>query len=258
MQSTLYCIGAGRVTRIILEGLAKKNTLPDRIIITDTSSEVRDNLSFSYPMIEAKSEIDTTISESDFILIGLHPPAVVEMVQRIAPFLSEKNTLVSLAPKVNSETLMELTDRRCPVIRMIPNAPSYVNTGYNPVWYSATCPDIVKQKFSELMSPLGDMPEVPEKDLEAYAVITAMGPTYLWFQLAELIRLGESFGLSSEESSQAVLSMTAGAVKIMQDSNLSQAEVLDLVPVKPLADHEEAIREMYTSSLSGMYGKLTT
>jgi len=258
MSTTLYCIGAGRVTRIIIKGLIKKNALPERIIVTDISSDALSSLATIYPAIEIQEEINSAIGTADFIFIGLHPPAVAGTIKQITPFLSEKNTLVSLVPGVNSEILIGLTGRKCPVIRMIPNAPSSVNSGYNPVWYSPACPDTVRKKFNELMSPLGEMPEVPEKNLEAYAVITAMGPTFLWFQLEELTRLGETFGLSPEEAGRAVLSMTTGAVRTMEDPDLSQTEVMDLVPVKPMAEHEETIRGMYTSSLSRLYGKLTS
>jgi pyrroline-5-carboxylate reductase len=49
-----------------------------------------------------------------------------------------------------------------------------------------------------------------------------------------LYSLGELFGLSADEANRAVLSMTAGAVKTMQESGLTPAGVIDLVPVKPL------------------------
>lgn len=256
MNSTIYCIGAGRVTRIILEGLKKKNHSPNRIIVHDTNSETLKNLATFYPEIETKTEIDMIIGEADFIFIGLHPPAVSGVIQKITSFLNEKNTIVSLAPKVKGETLKNLIGKNCPIIRMIPNAPSYVNTGYNPVWYADTCPASIRKKFSDLMGPLGEMPEVPEQNLEAYAIITAMGPTYLWFQLSELTRLGESFGLSYEDATRAVVSMTIGAVKTMQESGLNSANVMDLIPVKPMAEHEETIQGMYTTSLTGMYERL--
>ena len=258
MTQTIFFIGAGRVTRIILEGLTRADHLPDRIIVTDTSRAALDTLAAGYPVVETTPEIDSSIRDADFIFIGLHPPAVAEVVKQIAPFLSEKNTIVSLAPNVNGETLKNLTGNTCPVIRMIPNAPSYVNAGYNPVWYGDTCPDRIRTKFSDLMSPLGEMPEVPEQNLEAYAVITAMGPTYLWFQLAELIRIAETFGMTPDEAQKAVLSMSTGAVRTLQDSALSPEEVMDLVPVRPMAEHEETIRTMYAGSLSVLYGKLTS
>jgi len=141
---------------------------------------------------------------------------------------------------------------------MIPNAPSLVTEGYNPVIFGPGFPDQVKKTFTDLIAPLGTMPEVAEETLEAYAVVTAMRPTYLWFQLSELTRLGELFGLSPDEARRAVLSMTTGDLKTMQESGLTQADVMDLVPEKPMADHEETIRNMYVASLTGLYGKLTS
>jgi len=258
MRNTLYFIGAGRVTRIILEGLSRSNRLSDRIIVTDTSVQTLDNLCGMYPTIETKEVIDATIAEADFVFISLHPPAVSEVIKQIAPFMSHKNILVSLAPKINGETLQNLTMNQCPVIRLILNVPSYVNVGYNPVWYADNCSFTIKEKFVKLMNPLGNMPEVPERNIEAYAVITSMGPTYLWFQIAELIRLSETFGLSPEEAKDAVLSMTLGAVSTMRDSNLSASNVMDLIPVKPMVDNEEKIRDKYVESLTGLYKKLTS
>ncbi|NLW77442.1 MAG: NAD(P)-binding domain-containing protein [Methanomicrobiales archaeon] len=258
MTTTIAWIGAGRVTRILLEGLSRKNCLPERIIVTDTNSDVLKNLAVKFPIIEQKNEVDESFSMADFLFISLHPPVVGEMLQKIAPFLGEKTTIVSLAPKIKVATINKFSGVSRPVIRMIPNAASYVNEGYNPVVFGSTCPESVRKKFTDLMFPLGQMPEVPEQNLEAYAVITAMGPTYLWFQLAELIQLGQRFGLSETDAFRAVYSMTEGALKIMKDSGLSPEAVMDLVPVKPLADHEETIRVMYNQTLSGLYEKLTS
>lgn len=258
MSTTIACIGAGRVTRILLEGLARKNCLPDRIIVTDSNADVLKKLAESFPSIQQKTQVDDSISTADFLFIGLHPPVIVELLKQITPQLGEKTTIVSLAPKIKIATINQITGETRPVIRMIPNAGSYVNEGYNPVTFGTTCPETIRILFTDLIGPLGQMPEVPEETLEGYAVITAMGPTYLWFQMAELIRLAETFGLSSDDATKAVLSMTEGAVKIMQDSGLTPTGAMDLVPVKPLADHEETIRGMYAASLTGLYGKLTS
>jgi len=258
MTTTISCIGAGRVIRILLEGLAKKNNLPDRIIAVDTNEDTLRNLKQLFPMIETKTAIDESVTTADFIVIALHPPAVVDTIKAIAPTIGEKSAIVSLSPKIKNQMISQLTGGKNPVIRMIPNAPSLVNEGYNPVTFGPGCPDQIRKTFTDLMAPLGTMPEVAEETLEAYVVITAMGPTFIWFQLAELDRLGESFGLSPDEANRAVLSMTAGAVKTMQESGLPPAGVMDLVPVKPLADHEETIRGMYAASLTSLYGKLTS
>jgi pyrroline-5-carboxylate reductase len=97
---------------------------------------------------------------------------------------------------------------------------------------------------------------VPEEQLEAYAVLTAMGPTYLWFQLYELQTIGVSFGLAEAAAAEGVRAMADGAVALMAESGLQPADVMDLVPVKPLGNDEASIRECYGKRLKGMYAKL--
>jgi pyrroline-5-carboxylate reductase len=99
----------------------------------------------SFPIVEIKRSIDETITTADFIFIALHPPAVVDAIKAIIPILREKITIVSLAPKIKTERIHHLIGRKNPVIRMIPNAPSLVNKGYNPVTFGPGCPDQVKK-----------------------------------------------------------------------------------------------------------------
>ncbi|KUK00885.1 MAG: Pyrroline-5-carboxylate reductase, partial [Methanobacteriaceae archaeon 41_258] len=59
--------------------------------------------------------------------------------------------------------------------RIIPNAPSIINKGHNPITFSNDMTKKEKMKLLEILEPLGEFPEVEEEKLEAYAVITAMG-----------------------------------------------------------------------------------
>ena len=149
MTTAIYCIGAGRVTRILLEGLAKKNNLPDRIITVDTNEDTLQSLKQSFPMIETKTAIDESVTSADLIIIALHPPAVVDAIKAIAPSIGEKSVIVSLAPKITIAMIRQLTGGKNPVIRMIPNAPSLVHDGYNPVVFGPGCPE-----RSEKASPI--------------------------------------------------------------------------------------------------------
>jgi len=139
---------------------------------------------------------------------------------------------------------------------MIPNAPTIVNKGYNPTAFSKGVSSGEKAEITGLFSELGDCPEVPEETLEAYAVIAAMGPTYFWFQWQTLSELAKDFGLTEEAFREAFPKMINGAADTMFNSSMTHTEVMDLVPVKPLAEDEEAIRKIYTSRLTALYGKL--
>lgn len=83
-----------------------------------------------------------------------------------------------------------------------------------------------------------------------------MGPTYFWFQFQQLRELGLSFGLPAGDVDAGLAAMVSGAAQTLFASGLSAEEVMDLVPVRPLRDDEDAIRAAYRSRLTGIYQKL--
>jgi pyrroline-5-carboxylate reductase len=92
--------------------------------------------------------------------------------------------------------------------------------------------------------------------LEIYAILTAMGPTYLWPQLYQLPALAESFGLDTQAASAGLAGMVQGTLATMGDGTLTPEEVLDLIPVKPLADLQPALLDGYRAKLGGLMEKI--
>jgi len=97
---------------------------------------------------------------------------------------------------------------------------------------------------------------VPEGSLEAYAVLSAMGPTYLWFQLQALREVAAGLGLTAAQITPALKRMVCGATRTLLESGLSPDEVLDLVPVKPLAEMESQVTEFYRTRLPAIHQKI--
>ncbi|MDO9527638.1 MAG: NAD(P)-binding domain-containing protein [Syntrophales bacterium] len=254
--NTIGFIGGGRVTRIILEGFKRKGKLPEEIIVSDTNIEILNGLKERFPQIRIFPNDNTQPALMDIVFVALHPPVVSGVLGEIKTCLKADATIISLVPMISITSLSELLGEFQRIVRMIPNAPSVVNAGYNPVAFSRAFTEKEKDQLINILSVLGECPEVAEEKLEAYAILTAMGPTYLWFQLCELQEIGKSFGLTSEEVADGISKMVQGTAKSLFESGLSSSEVMDLVPVKPLGDEEENITNIYRTKLEGLYKKL--
>jgi len=114
-----------------------------------------------------------------------------------------------------------------------------------------------KTNLVDWLRVFGECPEVADEDLEAYAILTAMGPTYFWYQFEELEKLGAGFGLDAKTTRHALSRMLHGGVQTFFESGMEAADVIDLIPVKPLEASEKDVREVYRSRLRGLYDKLT-
>jgi pyrroline-5-carboxylate reductase len=250
---TIGFIGGGRVTRILLGGWARAHALPSRVLVHEPDEAAFSHLTAFANGIE-RARIDEA-SAADVVFLALHPPKLREVLPVLRPLLTSRALVVSLAPKV---TIGELesgcgTSR---VARIIPNAPSIVGQGYNPVSFALGVDPAGRAEILQLFGPLGETPEVDEPCLEAYAILTAMGPTYFWFQWQTLRELGLTFGLRSDDVDVALSRMLTGSVSTMFQSGLSPSAVMDLVPVKPLAQQELQIVQAYKDVLVALHAKI--
>ncbi|HNU84224.1 MAG: NAD(P)-binding domain-containing protein [Pseudomonadota bacterium] len=255
-QKTMGFVGGGRITRIILEALGRKRMLPATVIVSDVSGDALQRLRERFPKVQTVQGDNARAAGQDIVFLALHPPAVAGGLEEIKAALKPGAVLVSLAPRFTIQALSEGLGGFDRIVRMIPNAPSIVGEGYNPVAFGPGISREEKTALSKLFKKLGGCPEVDEDKLEAYALITAAGPTYIWFQLFELFELGKSFGLTDKQAWKGIKKMLKGAVETVDEAGLSPEEVMDLVPMKPLGEEEAVIRNAYRTKLTGLYRKL--
>jgi pyrroline-5-carboxylate reductase len=230
--------------------------LPKEIAVSDNNPGVLKKLEGKFPELQIFQNDNTQPASRDIVFVALHPPAIKDAIGSVKSSLKANAVLISLAPRISIRSLTEITGGFQRIVRMIPNAPSIISAGYNPVAFSINFTKEEKEALIDLFSALGKCPEVAEDLLETYAIITAMGPTYLWFQLNELQTLAESFGMTSKEAKKGIAEMVNGSLKTLYESGLSPDEIMDLIPVKPLGEEEANIRNIYRIKLRGLYSKL--
>jgi pyrroline-5-carboxylate reductase len=248
-------IGGGRVTRIFLEGWARAQKLPASVTVSDPNPEVCRKLQSRFPAIAVTAD-NARAAAQDIVFLAVHPPAMVEVVGAVKGTVKRDALMVSLAPKFTLAKLSGLLGGFGRIARVIPNAPSVLGAGFNPVTFAPALAAEDRAEVTALLAPLGECPEVAEEKLEAYAVLSAMGPTYLWFQLQALREVAAGFGLGDAEITPALKRMVCGGARTLLESGLSPTEVMDLIPVKPLAEMEAQVSEMYRTRLPGIYQKI--
>lgn len=252
MQSVGF-IGGGRVTRILAGGWRRAGTLPERLLVHEPNRDALNALEAEIPGMAVVTA--QAASTADVVFVALHPPAVLAAISEVKAFLRRDAILVSLAPKITIAAL-EHAAGTSRIARTIPNAPSLIGRGYNPVVFGRGVDDAARRTLSELFAPWGQAPEVAESELEAYAILTAMGPTYFWYQWQALRDLASQFGLTAAATDAALHAMLDGALRTLLDAGLSPAATMDLIPVKPLAELEPSVAAAYRTVLPALHAKI--
>jgi pyrroline-5-carboxylate reductase len=254
MKQSIGFIGGGRVTKILLQGFKNKNVLFGKVVVADTDPEVLANLKKQFPEVESADAL--YVAGQDILFISLHPPVVMDTLELIKWNVKSDAVVISLAPKINLSKLSLKLGHVKNLARLIPNATSYINEGYNPVTFMKDFDPSKKQVILDLLKNMGNTFEVLEEKLESYAIMSAMLPTYFWFQWNALAEIGQKLGLDEEECKNSIQETINASLNLMYKSGLIAKEVIDLIPVKPIGEHELQITEIYKTKLIGLFEKI--
>ncbi|HEY1405227.1 MAG TPA: NAD(P)-binding domain-containing protein [Spirochaetota bacterium] len=253
-MKTVGFIGGGRIVNIMLKGLSSAGKLPSDVTVYDSDPAAGKKLTEKFKGINVTGKLADAAS-ADVVVLAIHPQAIADVAAETAKYLKKDAFVLSLVPKIKVAKTIELLGGHTRVARMNPNAPSLVNKGFNPISYSPSCTADDRKLIDDLFGSLGAMPEVEDAQIDAFAVITALGYTYIDYQCAELYSLAKQFGLPEELAARGIKTLFAGAAEtvLMKDADL---DVLNLVPARPLAEQEESVKGLYHTKLSERYAML--
>ena len=252
---SLGFIGGGRITRIFLQAFVNKKAIFDSISVFDTNPDTLQALKLKFPFIRTLDSASEA-ARKDIVFLALHPPVIMETLEKIINAVSQQTIFISLAPKITIEKIASILKPVQQIIRLIPNATSVINHGYNPVSFAAEVTEIQKWYILEMLNLLGQTFETAEEKLEGYALISAMSPTYFWFQWKELEEIGTQIGLSEAECKETIYETMNAALNTMYRSGMNVDEVIDLIPVKPIAHSETQIKDIYQEKLMALWEKI--
>jgi pyrroline-5-carboxylate reductase len=254
MKTTIGFIGGGRITKIFLQGFTNAGVEFESVKIYEPNAETLKKLTTVFPQIE-KSETAAAAASQQIVFLAVHPPVMMETLQNIKDAVTESTIVVSLAPKITLEKMASVLPTK-KLVRMIPNATSFISEGFNPVSFHIEMDKKEKKQLLKMMKLLGKTFETEEAKLEGYAIVSAMLPTYFWFQWQEMEKIALETGLSEREAKKAVQQTLKKALKLYYKSGLTRAEVRDLIPVKPIGENEAEIKNILNTKLIGLFAKI--
>lgn len=253
-MKTISFIGGGRITRILLQAFKNANVTFNKVVVFDINEATLTSLKSKFSQIEISTNIEDA-TKAELIVMAVHPPVVMETLEKIKGGLAADTVFLSLTPKFTIEKLKGSLGLNN-IARMNPSASTIINKGVNPISFSQSFDSAKKQALLSLVNPLGYVPQVDDTKIEAYAVISAMGHTYFNFQFQKLKELAVSFGMDEAEAAKAISNMLWGTTETLFNAGLTFSEVNDLVPVKPMNEVEETIKGYYDQYLNGIYNKI--
>src|SRR6202045_2298764 len=125
----LAVLGTGKLGGILLRAYLKQG-LFDAARVTATVKHTEKAAALAKELgVAVTTDNRKAVHGADIILLGVKPQVVGEVLKEIAPELSGKTLVISVAASVPTNYIEQHAGSKVPVIRAMPNTPSTVGCG---------------------------------------------------------------------------------------------------------------------------------
>jgi len=234
----LAVLGAGKLGGILLRAYLKQGLFSlKRVTATVKHGEKAAALAKELG-VSVTSDNRKAVKDADIILLGVKPQVVGDVLKEIAPELSEKTLVISVAASVPTSYLEERlgmaaeasgAQTEVPVVRAMPNTPSAVGCGMTGICAGAHAKPEHVEIARSMFDAVGRTVAVDEKNMDAVTALSASGPAYAYIILESLAEAGVKVGLPRDVATLLAAQTMKGAASVVLETGDHPALLKDAV-----------------------------
>ena len=222
----LAILGTGKIGESLLAGLLSSGWTD--VVVTARREERLAELRERYG-VEATSSNPEAVVGAKVVVIAVKPQDFDALLGEVAPALSPKHTVLSVAAAITTAQIESRLDSGIPVVRAMPNAPSTVHEGIAGLSAGAHAGDAHLDLAEDVLTHLGRVVRLPESAMDAVTAVSGSGPAYFALLAEAMIEAGILLGLSREISTQLVVQTMLGTAKLLRDEKMHPVDLREAV-----------------------------
>ena len=225
MEAALIVVGGGRMGTALVEGILSSGYLAaSSIVVVEPDVERRAMLRLAHDdlVLVDTPEIEHIGEKTGGVLAV--KPEVAESAARLLGGLGIQRIL-SVVAGMPAARLEAALPQPIPVIRAMPNTPALVGAGVSAISGGSHVTKADLDWADELLSSVGTVVRVPERQLDAVTGVSGSGPAYLFLVAEALIEAGVTAGLSRETARTLANETILGAGRMLVESGQSAEEL---------------------------------
>ena len=174
-------------------------------------------------------------ADAYFILLGVKPFLMAEMLKGIAPVLrqrwekGDRFVLVSMAAALSIETLKEMAGGEYPVIRIMPNTPCAIGQGMVLVTSDNMATDEEVQQLCDYLKASGRFDRIDESLMDAGSVIAGCTGAWACMMIEALADGAVQTGIPRKKALEYAAQAVKGAAALVLESGKHPGQLKDEV-----------------------------
>lgn len=236
-EKRIAFVGAGLMGGILIERLLETGFPPSQVLACEPRAERRAELAQKWH-IAVGDDPRQAAEFADTIVLAVPPKAVRSVLRDMAPWLQAKHIVISVAAAVPLDATEQIAGEGIAVVRLMPNSPSRVGQGMNPVAFGRFVTREAREWVMELLARWGQTLEVPDVLMNLCVGLTGAAPTYIFPIIDALAEAGIAGGLSVEDARHMAAQVVFGSAALVLETGESPANLQALTPLQPLREAE--------------------
>ncbi len=225
----LAVLGTGKLGGILLRAYLKQGLFSaKRVSATVKHGEKAAALKKELG-VSVTTENRTAVQGADIVLLGVKPQVVSEVLKEIAPELTEKTLVISMAASVPTNYIEQHLGGKVPVVRVMPNTPATVGCGMTGICRGAHAGAEHLEMARAMFDAVGRTVVVDEKNMDAVTGLSASGPAFAYIILESLAEAGVKVGLPRDVATLLAAQTMKGAASVVLETGDHPALLKDAV-----------------------------
>ena len=169
--------------------------------------------------------------ESELLFLCVKPQMMADMLSDIAPILRARDdrfVLVTMAAGLTCESIRDMVDMPCPVIRMMPNTPCAIGAGVIQYCGLGVTEEELNE-FAALLKPAGLVDKVEERLIDAASAVSGCGPAFAYLFMEALADGAVACGLPRDKAMAYAAQMVEGSARMVLESGKHPGVLKDAV-----------------------------
>jgi pyrroline-5-carboxylate reductase len=247
-------LGAGAIAEVFIRRLlATGEVRPEDILAYDIKGAILERLAITFGVRPVGSNGEV-VAGSDLILLAVPPLAVIPVLREVAPMLRSDHMVLSLAAAVSTELMEQAIGKPVPVVRLIPNTPSWIGEGMNPFCFGSHVGRMEADEVRELLKVFGEAKEIPEEQMAIATALTVVGPTYVFPVITALADAAIAHDLPPNVALPAACQVVLGAAKLVAETGRSPNSLSLMIGTRAL--DEVAAQQLFTQAIEDAHAKI--
>jgi len=227
-MAVLGFIGMGNMGYAMLKG-ALNQYKSDELLFTSVDAECNEKVT-NETGVQCVNDNISLVKNCKFIVLAIKPQVYDLVLNEIKDVVSEEHVVISIAPGIETEEVINKLGDKVRVCRAMPNTPALVNEGMAGLCFGKnSMTDDEKNTVISFFNSFGKCEVVDEKLLNAVVCASGSSPAYVYMFIEALADGAVKYGIPRDKAYVFAAQTVLGSAKMVLETKEHPGKLKDNV-----------------------------